>query len=68
MQNSILPYSTIISYRMDGKIQTKQYRKEINMAKYPTNHFNSLHGAQGQRYKLTIWYDYLNKNYAKKGS
>lgn len=44
--------------------ETIQERNQYG--KIPTNHFNSLHGAQGQRYKLTIWYDYLNKNYAKK--
>lgn len=30
--------------------------------KLPPNTFNSLHGQQGQRYKLTFWYEYLNKN------
>lgn len=30
--------------------------------KLPANTFNSLHGQQGQRYKLTFWYEYINKN------
>lgn len=30
--------------------------------KLPPKTFNSLHGQQGQRYKLTFWYEYLNKN------
>lgn len=34
--------------------------------KLPPDTFNSLHGQQGQRYKLTFWYEYYNKNHDAK--
>lgn len=41
-------------------------RKRGIYGKLPNKTFNSLHGQQGQRYKLTFWYEYFNKNRDRK--